>query len=209
MSRCPRRRPPSSLRTWITQGRHGPVHQYEPALYYTYEADGQRRGCDVVDAATHAYSASEAQATVMRYHVGAHVTAYRDPGNPRHAFLIRICRSDPYVLVDVSILFGVLGLFTLVQGMPPSDVFARSRWLGCIVAYAVAIPVLVELHYRMAGGRTNAGILFLDMASGLFCIYPLVVWLRLRPVGAVASRSMRNRSRHARLWISGRSCDLQ
>jgi hypothetical protein len=173
----------ASLFTWVTNGRHGPNHHYRPDISYTYQVDGRAYWGTVVDAAEHDYSLVEAQRVLQRHHVGSSVTAYRDPVQPRNAFLLHICRSDPYLRVDASILFGVLGLFLLVRGLPPADVFARSRRFGLIFAYTIGIPILAELHYRMCGGITDGGILVLDIGSGLFCIYPLCVWLRLRPWG--------------------------
>jgi hypothetical protein len=173
----------ASLRTWVTSGRHGNHTHYKPDISYRYEVDGKAYGSTAVDAADHDYSSAEARAALARYHVGAHITAYRDPGQPGNAFLIHTCRADPYLLVDVAILFDVLGLFLLVRGLPPADVFARSRRFGLILAYTIAIPILADLHYRMSGGTSDLQILFIDGCSGLFCIYPLCVWLRLRPWG--------------------------
>jgi hypothetical protein len=90
---------------------------YTPKLSYTYAVEGRPyTSTRIAFGGTRSYSSSSAaEGFVNRHPVGSKVTVYYNPGDPAESTLETGASGGAYVLLIIGVVFGLVGLATIVS----------------------------------------------------------------------------------------------
>jgi hypothetical protein len=103
---------------------------YKPIVTYTYRMNGQAYTAFTATIINESSSSSWARKIVSRYPAGTQTTAYVDPKDFSHAFLVHELSYLPLLFVLIPLLFGTIVVLSM-------------RWNSRQAALAAALPVPV------------------------------------------------------------------
>jgi hypothetical protein len=113
---------------------------YRPVVTYTYVVGGRAYTSTSVTVIGVSRSRSWAVGIVSRYPVGSRTTAYIDPSEPAHAYLVHEASLLPLLFVAIPFVFGAI-------------VVLSARWSRRQAELAAAVPVPVVASATFPSSR--------------------------------------------------------